>query len=80
MAGVPETARRIGEEFRALTQRHLVHPAGHAHPTSPAGWLYLKHRRWLVFFRPHPDGIEIMRVVDATRDVPATLAEYPRDD
>jgi hypothetical protein len=24
--------------------------AGHRHPEAPEGWLYLKHKRWLVFY------------------------------
>ena len=46
---------------------------GHAHPDAPAGWRYLKHKRWLIFFQSHPDGIEVMRVVDSVRDLPRHL-------
>ena len=48
---------------------------GHMHPEVPTGWLYLRHKRWLIFYQPLPDGIEVMRVIDAVRDVPRRLRE-----
>jgi hypothetical protein len=36
----------------------------------------LKHKRWQIFSQPHPDGIEVMRVVDSVRD----LLRYLRDE
>lgn len=70
--GRPETARQIGEEFLEEIERHLAHGRlGMAHPAAPGGWRYFKFKRWLIFYRPHPEGMEIMRVIDAVRDLPA---------
>ncbi len=70
----PEIARRIGEELRDAADHLAGQPfAGHKHPAAPAEWYYLRHKRWLVFYRPHPEGIEVMRVVDAARDLPSVL-------
>jgi plasmid stabilization system protein ParE len=30
-------------------------------------------KRWLIFYQPHPDGIEVLRVVDAVRDLPRQI-------
>jgi len=70
----PEIARRIGEEIRDCADRQ-AHPRlpGHTHPNAPEGWLYIKFKRWLIFYQPCPDGIEVMRVVDAVRDLPTLL-------
>jgi plasmid stabilization system protein ParE len=44
-----------------------------SHPDAPEGWFYFRHKRWLVFYREHSEGIEVMRVIDATRDLPRHL-------
>lgn len=67
----PETAERVFYEIRDCVQAIANGGfAGHTHPESPDGWRYVKHKRWLIFFQPHPDGIEVMRVIDAVRDLP----------
>jgi hypothetical protein len=43
------------------------------HAEAPDDWLYVKFKRWLIFYRVIPDGIEVMRVVDAVLDLPALL-------
>lgn len=74
--GQPETARRIAEEIRDLVDRQAASRLpGHRHPVAPEQWLYVRHKRWLVFYQPHPEGIEVMRVVDAVRDLPWLLRE-----
>lgn len=67
----PETAERIYFEIRdrANEQADSSFP-GHRHPQSPNSWRYVKHKRWLIFFKSHPDGIEVMRVIDGVRDLP----------
>src|SRR6202035_1728520 len=65
---------RIFHEIRNRVNEHAQQRLpGHAHPDAPAGWHYLRHLRWLVFYRPLPDGIEVMRVIDAVRDLPHHL-------
>jgi plasmid stabilization system protein ParE len=51
--------------------------SGFHHPAAPPEWRYIRHKRWLIFFQPHSQGIEVMRVVDAVRDLPRVLGELP---
>ena len=70
----PSTGERLYFEIRdRVTQCAEQGLAGHDHPDAPAGWQYLKHKRWLIFFQPHSEGIEVMRVVDSARDLPRHL-------
>jgi plasmid stabilization system protein ParE len=72
--GRPETARRIGQELRDCVDRQAERPpSGHRHPDAPMDWLYVRYKRWLVFYRLMPNGIEVMRLVDAVRDLPSLL-------
>ena len=34
-----------------------------------------RHRKFLVFYRPLPDGIEVLRVLHGARDIAGVLAE-----
>ena len=66
--------RRIGEDLRNVVDSHASESrTGQKHPLAPDDWSYLMFKRWLVFYRPHSAGIEIMRVIDAVRDLPAQL-------
>jgi plasmid stabilization system protein ParE len=70
--GRPEIARRIGNELRDYVDHHANDSLpGLKHSVAPANWMYIKFKRWLIFYRPHLEGIEIMRVIDAVRDLPA---------
>lgn len=40
------------------------------HEALPAGWFYLKHKRWLIAYEPVADHFIVHRVVDAVRDLP----------
>lgn len=74
----PLVAQRIGEEIFAAAEHHASMPTvGSRYFATPADWRYFQHKRWLIFFQPHPRGIEIMRVVDGSRDLPRALAEHP---
>ena len=67
----PATGERIYYEIRDRVAEHAAKELlGHQHPNAPEGWLYLRHKRWLIFYQPHPEGIEVLRVVDAVRDLP----------
>jgi len=72
--GNPLTGERIYDEIRDRVAEHAekMFP-GRMHLSAPAGWLYLRHKRWLIFYQPHADGIEVMRVIDAVRDLPRHL-------
>jgi len=72
----PATGERLYFEFRdRVMQCAQQGLAGHSHPDAPAEWRYLKHKRWLIFFQPHSEGIEVMRVVDSARDLPRRLRD-----
>ena len=76
VAGNPETAERIYFEIRGCVDRQANSSfEGHRHPAAPEGWRYVKHKRWLIFFMPHGQGIEVMRVIDAVRDLPKRLRD-----
>ena len=70
----PLTARRNGEAIlNAVSELASQEFPRHQHPAAPEGWFYLQHKRWLVFYRLVADDIEVMRVVDAARDLPSVL-------
>ena len=48
---------------------------GHHHPLAPADWLYMQHKRWLIFYRYVGEDVEVMRVIDGVRDLPTQLAD-----
>lgn len=61
--------RRLADEYaREVAPRHT-------HGEAPHGWFYFRHKRWLVFYQLHAEGIEVMRVIDGSRDLPGQLAE-----
>ena len=67
----PLTGEKIYREIRDRVEEQAAKQLhGQRHPQAPEGWLYFKHKRWLVFYQPHTDGIEVLRVVDAVRDLP----------
>jgi len=69
--GRPATAERIASEIRDRANEFAQSAnRGHRHPDFPDDWLYFLHKRWLVLYRIHEEGIEILRVVDASRDLP----------
>jgi len=77
-SGRPLTAQRIGEEFVELAERvaDSAYP-GFRHPFAPPEWQYVRHKRWLIFFQRLRQGVEVMRVVDAARDLPRLFADSP---
>jgi plasmid stabilization system protein ParE len=72
----PSTAERIYGEIRGRVNQHADKQLpGHSHPETPSNWRYLRHKRWLVFYQSIQDGIEVMRVIDAVRDLPHRLRD-----
>ena len=60
----PLTARRNGEAIHnAVNARASMDVPGQIHPAA-AGWLYFRFKRWLILYQPHPEGIEVLRVID----------------
>jgi plasmid stabilization system protein ParE len=77
---IPDGRPEIGEQnYYAI--RDLADEYSHAdaprfkHPASPQDWFYFRHKRWLIFYRQHADGIEVMRVIDGSRDLPRQLKQ-----
>jgi len=70
----PETGDRIYFELKQAALAAAQSPHGHVHPSAPADWLYIRHKRWLIFYQPHPEGIEVHRVLDAVHDLPTELS------
>jgi len=67
----PETARRIAEAIRnEANARANMDVPGQIHPAAPDGWLYFRLKRWLIFYQPRSEGIEVLRVLDGARDLP----------
>jgi plasmid stabilization system protein ParE len=72
--GRPSTADRIAREIRDRADDCASDPQlGHRHPEFPEGWYYFLHKRWLVLYQPHKEGIEVLRVVDAARNLPHVI-------
>lgn len=71
----PETGERVYFEIRQLTEEYAqANAPRYSHPLSPAGWYYFRHKRWLIFYQLNPDGIEVMRLIDGSRDLPAIFS------
>ena len=67
--GQPLTADRIAREIRQRANWFADHAeVGHRHVDFPRGWLYFLHKRWLVLNQPHEEGIEVLRIIDASRE------------
>lgn len=76
--GHPLTAQRIGQEIVETAAKQSALPSsGSSHLAAPADWRNVRHKRWLIFYQPHSQGIEIMRVIDGVRDLPRVLADPP---
>ena len=67
----PLTAERIYAEFRDKAYEVANNPnVGHKHPDFPENIFYVRHKRWIVVYAPHAEGIEVLRVLDSMRDLP----------
>lgn len=65
----PLTARRIVEEIQHKAEIYAGTPGiGQRHPDLPEDWWYFRHKRWIVVYRHREYGIDVLRVVDASRD------------
>lgn len=70
----PATGERIYYELRDTIQHHATSGLpGQAHPSAPAGWLYTRYKRWMIFYQHREGVLEVMRVIDAVRDLPREL-------
>ncbi len=72
----PRAGERIYYEIRDKATEHAERNLmGQRHPDAPERWFYVRHKRWLIFYQPYHDGIEVMRVIDAVRDLPRRLRD-----
>jgi plasmid stabilization system protein ParE len=75
-SGRPATGDQNYYAIRHLADEYAREDAPrHRHPLAPEGWFYFRHKRWLIFYQPHPEGIEVMRVIDGSRDLPRQFEE-----
>jgi plasmid stabilization system protein ParE len=72
----PETGIKNYFEIRNLVDEYAHEDAPrHRHPVSPDDWFYCRHKRWLIFYRLHGEGIEVMRIIDGSRDLPRQFSD-----
>lgn len=70
----PQTGEQLYLEIRRLADDFANSNAVRlTHPLAPQGWYYFLHKRWLIFYQPHSEGIEVMRIIDGVRDLPPLL-------
>lgn len=71
----PATARRVVAELRAAARSLGTYPElGRARPElRPAGYRSLAVLRWVVFYRILGDRVEVVRVLDGSRDLDEAL-------
>jgi plasmid stabilization system protein ParE len=75
----PLTAQRIAEEIVAIVDEQAgMVDSGARHPATLPSWRYVRHKRWLIFYKPHSEGIEVTRVIDGSRDLPKALADFSK--
>jgi toxin ParE1/3/4 len=81
-----EAGLRLADRFLAQAEASFTHLAGmpgigtrheHDHPALAGVRVYptTGFRKYLVFYRPVADGIEIVRVLHGARDIQSILAE-----
>jgi toxin ParE1/3/4 len=75
-----QTAKRITAEIRQECDEYADAIAagsviGTARPDLGEGYRLFTHQRWVVVFRPIERGIEVMRVVDGSRDFPRLFGD-----
>ena len=59
----PEAGERIYYEIRhRLDEQDTKKLPGHSLSGAPKGWLYVKYKRWLIFYQPHAEGIETLKL------------------
>ena len=87
-AGSPASARRFREQAEAALSRLANRPGlGTRFETLPPAFGEIRYlplpsrfKKYLVFYRPLPEGIEVVRVLHGARDVAGILALDLLDD
>lgn len=76
----PLSAERVVEALVGACSSYADYYAagsviGAARPELGEDYRAFTHKRWVVLFRPLDDGIEVMRVLDGSRDYPRLFGE-----
>jgi plasmid stabilization system protein ParE len=70
----PATGERLYYQIKSLAESYgRADAPRHKYSDAPPGWFYFRHKRWLIFYELRSEGIEVMRVVDGSRDLPSIL-------
>lgn len=65
----PTIAEQIANEIRDRADFVAATPAvWQRHPDLPLDWFYSLHKWWLIAFQEHSSGIDVLRVIDTSRD------------
>lgn len=69
--GRPQTAERVIDGIISKCGEYAASPLiGEARPALGADYRVFHFKRWVVIYHPIADGIEVMRIVDGSRDYP----------
>ena len=67
----PQTASKIVDELIAKCETYAQTPLiGTLDDSLFDGCRIGRHKRWLIFYRPVAEGIEVVRILDGARDYP----------
>ena len=65
----PLVADRIVDEIKARADFFAAAlNVGQTAAQFPAGWQFFRHKRWIVLYREVEAGIEVLRVIDGSRE------------
>lgn len=65
----PRVAEKIAAEIRDACLWYAEHPTvGELDARLGPDCRRFTHKRWVIFYRPEPEGIGVLRVVDGARD------------
>jgi toxin ParE1/3/4 len=78
----PKVAARIVRQIKADCDKYASAFArgwelGTARPELAADYRVFSFKRWVIIFRPIADGIDVMRIVDGSRDFDRVFGTSP---
>ena len=66
----PSIAAGVIHDIKAKADMYAESPnLGQHHHLFPEGLQYFRFKRWIVIYQMHPEGIEVMHVIDGSRDL-----------
>lgn len=70
-ATADQVVSKIVAACESIADTFAAHSAiGTARPELGESYRIMTYQRWVIVFRPVPNGIEILRVLDGSRDFP----------